>query len=131
MPAAERRPQVVMVDDDPDFRCIVSGWLKDRFDTVMLADGAELGDALGKLAPDLVILDVRMPGANGFTLCRELRAHGRCRDTPILFLTASTDFDDFRKNLVAGGTGYLEKPVAREDLLTKIDALLAEAPLGR
>lgn len=121
------RPQVVVVDDDPDFLEILRQWLSSRYDTVSLKDGAELLEELPGLEPDLVILDVNLPGPDGFRLCRRIRSEARMAGIPILFLTASRSNQDFLKNLEVGGSAYLTKPVERQRLLTEVYELIGRA----
>lgn len=120
-----------MVDDEPDFQTIVHSWLEPAYDVVALKDGDELLGALRARAPDLVILDLRLPGADGFEICRRLRAAPGLESTPVLFLTASKEGEDYRRNMSAGGSGYLTKPVGRRQLLAAVDELLADRIVGR
>jgi DNA-binding response OmpR family regulator len=121
------RPQVLMVDDDRDFQSILRGWLAPRFDTVSLSDGEELFHELSSLEPDLVIMDVNLPGPDGFRLCRKLRSMERLVRVPVLFLTGLNANEDFLKYLEVGGTAYLTKPVERVQLLGAVEGLLAKA----
>lgn len=120
--------RIVMVDDEPDFLKIVRDWMVPRYELVTFTSGAGLRDQLASLDPDLLILDVRLPGADGFALCRQVRADYRFAALPILFLTASHSDVDFVRNIRAGGTAYLTKPIERKELLAKIDELLPQAP---
>jgi DNA-binding response OmpR family regulator len=122
---AVERKQVVLVDDDRDLQTIVRGWLSDSYDTVSLSSGEGLLDELASLEPSLLILDVVMPGPDGFTLCRKIRSDSRFADLPILFLTGCGADDDFIRNIDAGGTAYLVKPVSRRRLLVKVAELTA------
>lgn len=124
--ATRTRPQIVMVEDDGDFQSILRGWLAPRFDTISFADGEELLGDLSTLRPDLIILDVNLPGPDGFKLCEKIRGDGRFAWTPILFLTGLGGNEDFLKHMQAGGTAYLTKPVDRLPLLAEIDSLLAD-----
>lgn len=119
------KPQVVMVDDDSDFQDILRGWLAGRYDTISLADGEELLSELSTLEPDLIMLDVKLPGPDGFKLCHKIRADARFADTPILFLTGSNSNEDFCKYLEVGGSAYLNKPLERGELLRAIQGLIA------
>lgn len=119
------KPQVVMVDDDSDFQDILRGWLSGSYDTISLADGEELLSELSTLEPDLIMLDVKLPGPDGFKLCHKIRADERFADTPILFLTSSSANEDFCKYLEVGGSAYLNKPMERGELLRTIQSLIA------
>jgi len=114
-----------MVDDEIDFQTIVHSWLEPKFAHVALKDGDELIGAMKSGAPDLVILDLNLPGADGFELCRRIRATPGYERTPVLFLTGSRERADYRRNIGAGGDGFVTKPVGRRQLLGAIEALLA------
>lgn len=116
-----------MVDDDRDFQTIVRGWLTPRYDLLSLSNGDGLIEDLAAVDPQLLLLDVRMPGPDGFKLCAGVRARPRFIGLPILFLTGCSEDEDFVKNLDAGGTAFLTKPVARKRLLWTIRELLAAA----
>jgi CheY-like chemotaxis protein len=120
------KPRILMVDDDSDFQDIVRKWLSPRYDHWGLINGADLLENLEASQPDLVILDVRMPGPDGFELCRRIRSDGRFAHLPILFLTGCKEDEDFIKNLDVGGTAYLTKPVERKDLLAMVQELVPE-----
>lgn len=124
MENASARALVALVDDDPDFRKVTEDWLGTRYDVEGYAAAEELLEALPESKPDLVILDVRLPGLDGFEACRALRRDERFSRTPVLFLTGSSDDSDFVKNLEAGGTAYVTKPVKRAELLEKIAELV-------
>lgn len=116
-----------MVDDDRDFQTIVRGWLAPRYDVSSLSSGEGLLDELSEAKPDLLILDVRMPGPSGFDLCAKIRADTRFAEIPILFLTGCREDEDFIKNLDAGGTAFLTKPVERRKLLAMVRELVASS----
>ena len=123
------KPNILMVDDEPDFQTIIHEWLEPRYEHCALKDGDELIGALHAGAPDLVILDLNLPGADGFELCRRVRATPGMKDVPVLFLTGSHKPKDFKENFKAGGTGYLMKPVGRRQLLGAVEDLIARAPI--
>ena len=121
--------RIVIVDDDEDLQFILTGWLKGRYEVINLISGEDMLAELAFLEPDLVILDVMLPDANGFSLCRSIRSDRRFIGLPVLFLTGLNSNDDFIKNLKAGGSAYLTKPVERAQLLSSIQGLLMEASL--
>ena len=127
MRTPDKRRRVVMVDDDDDYRLIVREWLAQRYDVVSLPDGENLIEELFVVQPDLVLLDVSMPGPNGFTLCERIRSEPAFQKLPVLFLTSSVKNADFVANLDAGGSAYLTKPVEPADLMARIQELLPAA----
>lgn len=124
MSSLNEPPLVLMVDDDADFRAIVRNWLVPEFEHVGLSNGEDLLDEIEALDPDLIILDVRMPGPDGFKLCGLIRADPRFNGVPVLFLTGCKEDADFIRNLDAGGTAYLTKPVDRKRLLSVLRELI-------
>jgi two-component system, OmpR family, copper resistance phosphate regulon response regulator CusR len=114
--------RVLIVEDDPDLAAIIkTGFAEHGMQTVTVANYSDgkLKALLGKF--DVVILDVMLPGGNGFDLCRELRA--RKLATPILMLTARDTVDDRVAGLEVGADDYLTKPFAFRELLARVRAL--------
>ncbi|MBI3298844.1 MAG: response regulator [Elusimicrobia bacterium] len=120
------RPVVVMVDDDADWQTVVKGWLSERYEHFSLLDGNDLLEELAALEADLLILDVQMPGDDGFSVCRRLRADRRFDAMPIVFLTGRKEDADFLKNIDVGGTAFLTKPISRRRLLSVLRELLPD-----
>src|SRR5579859_279050 len=121
---------ILAVDDEVELLGTLSRVLGHEGHEVALTQSAE--DAWIKIVnrrPDLVILDVMMPGTDGLALCRHLRADTRYNDLPILFLTASSDTDDLVVGLDAGGDDYVTKPFELNELRARVRALLRQ--IGR
>lgn len=127
MTTKDEKPLVLMVDDDGDFRSIVRGWVAAHYDFMGFEDGEDLLEALEDLEPDVILLDVRMPGPDGFNICARLRADSRFADIPILFMTGCKEDEDFVKNLDSGGTAFMTKPVERKRLLALLRELTQTA----
>ena len=115
-----------MVDDEPDFQILLREWLRPRYDCCPLKSGDELTGALRSGAPDLVILDVSMPGEDGFEICRRLRATPGLETVPVLFLTGSLKTQDYLRSLRVGGSSYLMKPIAPAQLLAVVGKLVGD-----
>ena len=114
--------RVLVVDDDPHIRELVRVWLeRDGCRVAQAADGAEAEAVLATEAPDLIILDIMLPGRDGWTLCREIRA---ASDHPILMLTARGDTRDKVRGLGLGADDYLVKPFDPRELVARVRALL-------
>src|SRR5271169_894466 len=95
MMSSPDRKLVLIVDDTPTNVAVVSGVLKDSFRTKVATNGEKaLAIATGAEKPDLILLDVMMPGMDGFEVCRRLKANPDTREIPIIFLTAKTDAVD-------------------------------------
>jgi CheY-like chemotaxis protein len=116
----EARPKILVIDDEPDFLRVLSLWLREEYDATCLSSGAELSEQLLALEPDLVLLDAHMPDADGFEICRRLRAQPGGEDLPIVFLTGSRADEDFLRHIQAGGSRFLMKPIARRELLAAV-----------
>lgn len=116
-------PHVAVVDDHGDIRELVGRYLEQHgFRVSALEGGAELRRLLEKGAPDLLVLDIMMPGEDGLALCRHARevAPG----TPVIFLTAMGEVADRIVGLEMGGDDYLTKPFNPRELLARIKAVL-------
>ena len=120
------QPQTILiVDDDADIRRLVADLLRREGYRVELAeDGAELDVVLRRTPVDLFVLDLMLPGEDGLSLCRRIRAD---QDTPILMLTAKGDETDRVIGLGLGADDYLVKPFGTRELLARIRALLRRA----
>lgn len=89
-------------------------------------DGFDALDKVRKNKPDVVLLDVMMPGMDGFAVCEQLRNESATAELPIIMLSAKTDLDSINKGLRAGATVYLTKPISPEDLTQHVrDALVS------
>jgi two-component system, OmpR family, phosphate regulon response regulator PhoB len=116
---------VLLVEDDPDIRHLVSYKLtKSGFDVVEAADGLAAMQAARQKAPDLVILDVRMPRMSGLDVCRELRAGPLTGTVPIIMLTARARPQDLEQAYAAGATDYVVKPFSPRVLLQHVESAL-------
>lgn len=122
---ADTRALVLVADDDADIRELVAIRLTRagyRVETV--SDGLEAFARAVELRPDLVVLDVSMPGQDGFETSRQLRADPRTSHVPVVFLTARTREQDVATGYARGGDGYVTKPFEPQELLERVDALV-------
>ncbi len=101
-------------------------WLASAYDVTPLLSAEELRGALRSRRPDLLILDLHLAGADGIEICRRIRATPGLETLPVLFLTASRESRDYSRNIGAGGSGYLTKPIGRRQMLAAVEGLLAE-----
>jgi DNA-binding response OmpR family regulator len=88
-------------------------------------------DLLDNTTPDLIILDLMMPGMDGVELCRRVRAREQTADTPILMLSALNDAENIKRALAAGATDYLSKLTPHREVLTKVNNLLGTGQAGK
>jgi two-component system, OmpR family, response regulator MprA len=118
-PAADR---VLVVDDDPPLRRMLARTLAaEGYEVTVAADGGGALAEVERTAPDVIVLDVAMPGVDGLTVARRLRGKGL--PTPILMLTARDEVPDRVAGLEAGADDYLVKPFAVQELIARLRAL--------
>jgi CheY-like chemotaxis protein len=120
--------KVLVADDNAAGRELVRTVLEDRGYTVFEArDGVEALEVAHRIQPDLIILDLHMPGLDGFGVVKELRLDSNFATTPVVALTASAMQGDRQRALAAGFTGYITKPVSLKTLRSEVERLLALA----
>lgn len=115
------KSKIMLVDDEKDIVTFMRDSLEDEGYQVLVAYHGE--EALRQLSeqPDLIVLDIMMPGMDGYQLCEEIRQHVSC---PILFVSAKNTEHDRIKGLIVGGDDYIEKPFSLKELKTRIYAHL-------
>lgn len=117
--------RILVVDDNAENRALARATLEDEGMTVILATSGDEAIAEFEAArPDCVLLDVRMPGADGFEVCARIRRLPGGEDTPVLFFTALRDIDTFDRALRAGGDDFITKPVRPTELVVRVNAAL-------
>ena len=118
---------VLVVDDEPMARTLLRLMLvRAGFDVVEAEDGYAALDKLQEAAPDIMILDVMMPGIDGFTVCETVRASSNMSELPIIMLSAKTDLESVNKGLRLGANKYLTKPITPEELTRQVRNVLQE-----
>ncbi len=122
--AGEIRARVLVVDDEPRNRALLVGVLGPDHDVIEAASGEDALDLLGREPIDLVLLDVMMPGMNGFDTCREIKRRHAEPYLPVLLLTALSDQDSRVLGFEAGADDFLPKPFDRRELLLRTRAFL-------
>jgi DNA-binding response OmpR family regulator len=128
-PAPSNRPLVLVADDDEDILTLVTFRLERAgCDVVKARTGDEaLRVALGQV-PDLAVLDVMMPGLDGYSVTRELRRAEPTSAMPIILLTARAQEADVARGLAAGADDYIRKPFDARDLRERVERLLSRGP---
>jgi putative two-component system response regulator len=120
-----RRHAILVVDDTPDTIMVLCALLKDAYDTKVAVSGEVALRVLQAAAVDVVLLDVMMPGLDGYEVCRRIRATPATATLPVVFLTARDTPEDAALALAAGGNGHLAKPVDPARLYATLARLLA------
>jgi two-component system phosphate regulon response regulator PhoB len=122
-----RKPLVLIADDDPDILLLLSVTLeRDGWEVISAANGLRAHEVALERRPNLVVLDLMMPGIDGCEVARRLRADDATKDVPILIVTAFAEESQAARALEAGADAYMKKPFSPRDLLTKTAALLLE-----
>jgi DNA-binding response OmpR family regulator len=115
------RPLVLIAEDDPDVRELIARKLRgEGMDVMGVGDGISALDAARTMRPDLVLLDVMMPGMTGLQICEELRSHVATRNLPVVLITARARAVDIETGYLAGADDYIVKPFSPRDLVARI-----------
>ncbi len=127
MTPAQRLDKIVIVDDDARIRDLLRRFLsQEGFDVLMAEDARALARILQRESVDLLVLDLMLPGEDGLSICRRLRAEGQ--KVPIIMLTAKGEDVDRITGLDIGADDYLSKPFNPRELLARIHAVLRRRP---
>ena len=125
MASMDRTPHLLVVDDDREIRSLVAQFLtKHGYRVTGVRDGAEMMRTLDGARVDLIVLDLMLPGEDGLSLCRRLRATPQTAQTPVIMLTAMGEETDRIVGLEMGADDYLAKPFSPRELLARIKAVL-------
>lgn len=125
------RPLILVADDSPEVRQVIAHYLPAaEFRMVGVADGSAVVPALERHRVAALLLDMEMPGQDGYTTVRALRGTSRWRHLPVLAITGHTGAAQRRKCLEAGCTGYVAKPIRRPELLKALRSALREPSAG-
>jgi diguanylate cyclase (GGDEF)-like protein len=117
--------KILAVDDVPENLRVIAGFLLQAgYDVRPVTSGREALQVAAVDPPDLVLLDIRMPGMDGFAVCERFKADPATADIPIVFLSASGDLDDKLQAFEAGGADYIEKPFQEREVLARVELQL-------
>ncbi|HVZ45644.1 MAG TPA: adenylate/guanylate cyclase domain-containing protein [Ramlibacter sp.] len=120
-----RRHRILAVDDTPDNLFLIQALLEDRYEVVTAEDGAHaLDEAAGEAPPDLILLDIMMPGMDGYEVLRRLRASPATSEIPVIFLTALASIEEEQFGLDLGAVDYITKPISPPVLLARVNTHL-------
>src|SRR5437016_3639042 len=126
-----RRLEVLIAEDSPTQAAHLKNLLEGQdFDVITTRDGKEALETLRRHKPSLVIADILMPVMDGYELCRRIRADGSLADLPLILLTALSDPGDVFKGLECGADNFLTKPYDPDNLVARVEYLLANVHLG-
>ncbi len=119
------KQSVLVIDDTVDNLTLMQALLKDRY-KVMAANNGERGIKIAQSddPPDLILLDILMPGIDGYEVCRRLKGDAATRDIPVIFLTAKSEVEDERKGFELGAVDYITKPISPPIVLARVHTQL-------
>ncbi len=107
---------ILIVDDNPENRKVIGTLLiNNGYDVGAASDGQKGLDFIKSEQPDLILLDIMMPGIDGFEVCEKLKSNMETKDIPVIFLTAKTSTADIVKGFRVGGIDYISKPFNSEE----------------
>jgi len=131
-PGNQDKPTILIVDDTPDNIMLLSRLLKDRYNT-KVANNGSLALQIAQSTPglDLILLDVMMPGLDGYDTCRQLKANPATAGIPVIFLTAKNQVEDEALGLSLGAADYIAKPVSPPILFARVATQLTLAGAQR
>jgi two-component system, sensor histidine kinase and response regulator len=112
---------ILIVDDQPDNLRILYHYLNSAgYDVLIAEDGLQALECITNIVPDLILLDIMLPGLNGFEVCRRVRAMPQHCDIPIIFMTVLNGMADKLEGFQAGGVDYITKPFHHEEVLARV-----------
>ncbi len=112
---------ILVVDDNPANLNVLFDIFGDmRYDVLFASDGESCLRLVETECPDLILLDVMMPGIDGFETCRRLKAHDKTKEIPVMFMTALSETVDKVRGLEAGAVDYVTKPIQPEEVLARV-----------
>ena len=121
----KKRGSILVVEDDDTMRAALKRILEsDGFDVRSAADGTQLGDALGDMSVDLILLDVGLPWINGIELAKLLKEHDSLREIPLVFISGKTSEFDIKRGFEAGADDYIKKPFDIDNVKKTVRTLL-------
>jgi len=120
VPVDGPRPTVLVVDDARLNLEILNQILSSKYRVVRASDGRQALDLVAIYPPDIILLDVVMPGLDGYQVCALLKSDARTRDIPVIFVTGMDDEDSYKRGLAAGAASFLTKPFHPTTVLSQV-----------
>ncbi len=118
----DKQARLLFVDDNPESVAVLINKLENLdFSISVASDGQEAIELTEALHPDIIMMDVFMPGMDGYETCRQLKLKESTSDIPVIFMTAHSDQASMLRGYEVGGVDYITKPVQFEELLARIN----------
>ncbi len=112
---------IMIIDDDPNSLDILTGYLEECHFSILIAEDGESGlKRADYVRPDLILLDIMMPGIDGFETCRRLKEMESTKDIPVIFMTVMAETEHKVRGFEAGGVDYVTKPFQREEVVARV-----------
>jgi len=118
------KKKILIADDEPSIRLLVSGMLSEDYTVLEANDGAEAIDVINLQRPDLILMDIMMPYLDGYTACSRLKANEETKGIPVIMLTGVGHELNKKLSQETGADGYITKPFSLPELREKIGELL-------
>lgn len=123
--------KILVVDDEPEITEIIEAFLDNAgYQVRVLNKPQEAIEEAEEFRPDLILLDIMMPGADGYTVCNQIKENASMSNTPVIFLTGKDSKDDQGKSFQVGGDMYIKKPFSCERLLEIVNVVLMSVGKG-
>ncbi len=121
-------PKILIVDDEPNIVLPLQFLMEqNNFQVIIASSGEEAIEKIMQFTPDLILLDIMLPGIDGYEVCEIVRLNPKWKDTKIIFLTAKGRDVDVAKGLVLGADEYIIKPFANAEVVDKVKGLLDDS----
>jgi len=118
------KPKILIVDDTPTNLHILEEILEENFSISIAQSGMQAIELAEKFKPDLILLDVNMPGLDGFQTCEQLKSQNSTRSIPVIFITARTEPEDVIRGFNEGGVDYITKPFNHREVVARVQTHL-------
>jgi putative two-component system response regulator len=122
---ANDRKKIIAVDDNPENLTALKNTLKDTYDVYPSPSALKMFSLLEHIRPDIILLDVEMPGMNGYEAAKKLKSDDKTSGIPIIFLTSMDDEESKKEGFSIGAVDYIQKPFVAPQLLQRLETHLS------